>query len=52
LIALALTGSLAAMLWKVSSDSTTPQPKVSSGLLRSNTVMSCAASRSFMLIAK
>jgi len=47
-----LAGSFAAMLSKVSLENTTPQPNVSSGRLRSNTVMSCAASRSFMLIAK
>jgi hypothetical protein len=39
-ISAALSGSLTARLSSVSSDSTTPQPNVSSGLLRSKTVMS------------
>src|SRR5690606_18256907 len=51
-IAAALFGSLAARLSSVSSERTTPQPKVSSGRLRSNTTTSCAASRSFIEIAK
>ena len=51
-IAAVLIGSLAAMLPNASSDSTTPQPNVSSALLRSSTVTSCDGSRNFIEMAK
>ena len=51
-MAAALTGSLAARFLRVSSESTTPQPKVSSRGLRSNTVISWPGLRSFRLMAK
>ena len=51
-IAAALTASLAARFRSVSSERTTPQPKVSSGALRSNTVISWAGLRSLRLTAK
>jgi hypothetical protein len=37
---------------RLSSESTTPQPNVSSGLLRSITTTSYEGSRNFMLMAK
>src|SRR6476646_4393603 len=40
------------MLSTVRSEKTTPQPKVTPGGFRSNTSISCAASRSFIVIAK
>ena len=51
-IARADCGSLAAKFSTVWSEKTTPQPKVTPGALRSNTSTSCAASRSFIEIAK
>ena len=51
-IAAALAGSFFQRLSSVSLEKTTPQPKVSSGRLRSTTRTSCAGSRSFIEIAK
>ena len=51
-IASALPGSLRLKLPSVSSDSTTPQPKVSCGRLRSTTTISWSAWRRFIAIAK
>ncbi len=51
-IAAALSGSLCQSLSRVSFENTTPQPKVSSGRLRSITRTSCVGSRSFIEIAQ
>ena len=51
-IAAALSASFFQRLSSVSFENTTPQPKVSSGRLRSTTSTSCAGSRSFIEIAK
>ena len=47
-----LSGSACAKLPSVASENTTPQPKVSSGRLRSITVMSCRGSAFFMRMEK
>src|SRR5207248_2675631 len=46
------SGSASRKLSSVASENTTPKPKVSSGRLRSSTVISCAGSVFFMRIAK
>jgi len=51
-MAAVLMGSLRSMLPSASSESTTPHPNVSSALLRSSSVTSCAGSRSFIEMAK
>ncbi len=45
-------GSLAWRFSTVWSEKTTPQPNVTPGAFRSNTVMSCDGSRSFIEMAK
>src|SRR2546430_1502640 len=47
-----VSGSASRKLSSVASENTTPKPKVSSGRLRSSTVISCAGSAFFMRIAK
>ena len=47
-----VTGSAWMSPSSVASENTTPQPNVSSGLLRSNTVIWCPGSRSFIRMAK
>jgi len=51
-ISSAVAGSHWRMLSMVASENTTPQPKVSYGLLRSTTVMSCAGFCCFIRSAK
>ena len=46
------TRSAPSMLPRVSSEKTTPKPKVSSGALRSQTVISWAGSSDFIRVAK
>ncbi len=51
-IAACTTSSAPAMPVSVSSENTTPKPKVSSGALRSHTVTWCAGSNCFISAAK